>query len=68
MWDDVLDAMYWMAPKVEETMYGPIEADRWSCRRVLLYILDELRKEDEHLKAIGRQLKAQHSKQRRSLQ
>jgi len=41
-----------MAPKVEETMYGPIKADRWSCRRVLLYILDELRKEDEHLKLV----------------
>jgi hypothetical protein len=36
-----------MAPKVEEMMYGPFKADRWSCRRVLLYILDELRKEDE---------------------
>ena len=34
-----------------------IRADRWSCGRVVLYLLDELKIDDERLKVIGRKLK-----------
>jgi hypothetical protein len=34
-------------------MYSPIRADRWSCGRVLLYLLDSLRKEDGVLTTAG---------------
>ena len=56
----------WMAPEVENrsSMYSPIKADRWSCGRVLLYLLDEFLKEDRLLRVIGRELKA-HDPQRR---
>ena len=60
---------YWMAPEVvkKPTMYSPIRADRWSCGRVLLYLLDVFKTGDEQLRAIGRKLKAHHPNQRPSL-
>jgi hypothetical protein len=60
---------YWMAPEVDKnsTMYSPIRADRWSCGRVLLYLLDELEVDDERLEAIGRKLKVHDPNQRPSL-
>jgi hypothetical protein len=41
-----------MAPDVDKksTVYSPIRADRWSCGRVLLYLLDELKTDDERLR------------------
>jgi len=50
----------WIAPKVKQksSVYGPIRADRWSCGRILLHTLDELRKEDRRLKAIAGKLEA----------
>ena len=46
----------------------PIRADRWSCGRVLLHTLDELRKEkDRRLKAIAGKLEAHNPEQRPSL-
>ncbi|KAI0245824.1 hypothetical protein BJV78DRAFT_1259964 [Lactifluus subvellereus] len=60
---------HWMAPEVEDksSTYSPIKADRWSCGRVLLYLLDEFRKEDKFLRAIAGKLKAHDPKQRPSL-
>ena len=56
----------WMAPEVEDksSMYNPIRADRWSCGRVLLYLLDRFLKEDPLLRVIGRELKAHDPKRR----
>jgi hypothetical protein len=57
-----------MVPEVEKSStYSPIKADRWSCGRVLLYLLDKLRKEDKPLRAIARKVKAHNPKQRPSL-
>ncbi|KAI0245827.1 hypothetical protein BJV78DRAFT_1259993 [Lactifluus subvellereus] len=60
---------HWMAPEVEDksSTYSPIKADRWSCGRVLLYLLDEFRKENKLLRAIAGKLKAHDPKQRPSL-
>ncbi|KAI0254080.1 hypothetical protein BJV78DRAFT_1188482 [Lactifluus subvellereus] len=59
----------WMAPEVEKksSTYSLIKADRWSCGSVLLYLLDELRKENKLLRAIARELKAHNPKQQPSL-
>jgi len=59
----------WMAPEVENksSTYSPIKADRWSCGRVLLYLLDEFKKEERLLRVIGRELKAHDPKRRPSL-
>jgi len=59
----------WMAPEVENksSPYSPIKADRWSCGRVLLYLLDEFKKEERLLRVIGRELKAHDPKRRPSL-
>ena len=66
--DDQCGTKRWTAPEVEKKiMYSPIKADRWSCGRVLLYLLDEFRKEEKHLKAIARSLTAHNPKQRPSL-
>jgi serine/threonine protein kinase len=56
--DDQCGTKHWMAPEVKKksSTYSPIKADRWSCGRVLLYLLDELRKEDKLLRAILRKL------------
>jgi serine/threonine protein kinase len=60
--------LHWMAPLVEEKWkYSPIKADRWSCGRVVLCILDRLKKEDKRLMTIGRKLKAYYPNQRPSL-
>jgi len=48
-------------------MYSSIKADRWSCGRVLLYLLDMLRKGDVPLRTIARELSADNPKQRPSL-
>ncbi|KAI0245963.1 kinase-like domain-containing protein [Lactifluus subvellereus] len=60
---------HWMAPEVEDksSTYSPIKADRWSCGRVLLYLLNEFRKENKLLRAIAGKLKAHDPKQRPSL-
>jgi serine/threonine protein kinase len=67
--DDCCGTKHWVAPGVEKSplMYSPIKADRWSCGRVILYILDELGKEHELLRAIARKLEAHNPKQRPSL-
>jgi len=47
----------WIACEVEKkVVYCPIRADRWSCGHVLLYLLDEFRRDDIHLKAIAGEL------------
>jgi hypothetical protein len=58
-----------MAPEVEKksTTYSPIMADRWSCGRVLLCLLDELGTDDERLRGIGRRLTVHNPDQRPSL-
>jgi serine/threonine protein kinase len=67
--DDYCGTKYWIAPEVEKAtlMYSPIRADRWSCGHVILYLLDELGKEDNPLRAVARKLKVQNPKQRPSL-
>jgi len=67
--DDECGTKYWVAPEVEKksTKYSPIRADRWSCGRVLLYLLDKFKKDDEQLRGIGRGLKVHNPKQRLSL-
>jgi serine/threonine protein kinase len=67
--DDECGTKYWIAPEVENksSMYSPIRADRWSCGRVLLYILDKFKTDDERLRAIGRKLKVDNPNQRPSL-
>ena len=67
--DDYCGTKYWIAPEVEkaQSMYSPIKADRWSCGQVILYLLDELKKTDNPLRAIARKLKARNPKQRPSL-
>jgi len=58
--DDYCGTKYWKASEVEKAplMYSPIRADRWSCSHVIL--LDELRKENNPLRAIARKLKVQN--------
>jgi len=59
---------HWMAPEVaKKLMYNPIKADRWSCGRVILFLLDGLRKGDKRLRIVGSRLKAHDPKQRPSL-
>jgi len=67
--DDQCGTKDWMAPEVENksSMYSPIKADRWSCGRVLLYLLDELLRGERLLRVIGRELKAHDPKRRPSL-
>jgi serine/threonine protein kinase len=69
--DDETGTKYWMAPEVERksTMYSPIRADRWSCGRVLLCLLDRFETDDEQLglRAIGRKLSVHNPSQRPSL-
>jgi len=67
--DDQCGTKDWMAPEVENksSMYSPMKADRWSCGRVLLYLLDEFKKEERLLRVIGRELKARDPKRRPSL-
>ena len=59
----------WMAPEVKNksSIYSPIKADRWSCGRVRLYLLDKFKKEERVLRVIGRELKAHDPKRRPSL-
>ena len=49
--DDECGSKYWMVPEVEKksTMYSRI-TDRWSCGRVLLYLLDRFGKDDKQLR------------------
>jgi len=55
--DDQCGTKHWMAPEVEKKLrYSPLKADRWSCGRVLLYLLDEFRKGDKPLRAFARNL------------
>jgi serine/threonine protein kinase len=66
--NDQCGTKHWMAPEVEKKLaYSPVKADRWSSGRVLLYLLDELRKEDELLRTIGRKLTAHNPKHRPSM-
>ena len=58
--DDQCGTEDWMAPEVEEKLrHSPIKADRWSCGRVLLFLLDEFGEEDRFLRAFARNLVAQ---------
>lgn len=46
-----------MAPEVEKnSMYSPIKADRWSCGRVILYLLDKFKNEDKHFRPFANKL------------
>jgi serine/threonine protein kinase len=66
--DDQCGTENWMAPEVEKKLtHSPIKADRWACGRVLLFLLDEFRKEDKSLRAFARSLMAHDPKQRPSL-
>jgi serine/threonine protein kinase len=66
--DDQCGTKGWMAPEVEKkSRHSPIRADRWACGRVLLYLLDEFKNEDESLTAVARCLSAYDPKQRPSL-
>jgi len=66
--DDHCGTVHWIAPEIEEKlMYSPIKADRWSCGRVILCLLDELSKEDKRLRTIGRKLQVHDPRQRPSL-
>jgi hypothetical protein len=57
-----------MVPEVEMKLrHSPIKADRWACGHVVLFLLDEFRKEDNHLRAFARKLTAHYPKQRPSL-
>jgi len=60
----------WMAPEVEDERlqkYKPIKADIWSCGRVILHVLDSLRKEETYLRVIATRLKADDPEQRPAL-
>jgi serine/threonine protein kinase len=59
----------WMAPEVEarSSMYSPIRADRWSCGKVIIFLLDKFGKKDEPLRSIAMRLKARSPRQRPSL-
>jgi serine/threonine protein kinase len=66
--DDRCGTKGWMAPEVEKkSRHSPIRADRWACGRVLLYLLNEFKNEDESLTAFARCLIAYDPKQRPSL-
>jgi serine/threonine protein kinase len=66
--DDCCGTKTWMAPEVEMKLrHSPIKADRWACGHVVLFLLDEFRKEDNHLRAFARKLTAHYPKQRPSL-
>ncbi|KAG6370395.1 hypothetical protein JVT61DRAFT_12116 [Boletus reticuloceps] len=57
-----------MAPEVEKKpRHSPIKADRWSCGRVLLSLLDVFGKQEMSLRAFARNLMAHDPKQRPSL-
>ena len=66
--DDQCGTKGWMAPEVEKkSRHSPIRADRWACGRVLLYLLNEFKNEDESLTAFARCLSTYDPKQRPSL-
>jgi len=55
----------WMAPKVKKNLrHSLIKADRWACRRVLLFLLDTFGKEDKSLRGFARNLMAYNLNQR----
>ena len=56
----------WMAPEMENSMYSPIKADRWSTGKVLLHLLDKFRK-DTVLRTTARKLAAHNPDQRSSI-
>ena len=57
-----------MAPEVEKnSMYSPIKADRWSCGRVILYLLDKFKNEDKHFRPFANELTAHDPNRRPSL-
>jgi hypothetical protein len=58
----------WIAPEVEKKLkHSPIKADRWACGHVLVFLLDQLKKEDKLLRAFARNLEAYNPKKRPSL-
>jgi serine/threonine protein kinase len=58
----------WMAPEIEEkSMYSPINVDRWSTGKVLLYLLDRFKKIDTVLRAIAGKLTAYNPDRRSSM-
>jgi len=66
--DDQCGTKNWMAPEVEKKLrHSPIKADRWSCGRVMLYLLDKFKKEDKHLRPFANELTAHDPKRRPSL-
>src|SRR5258708_37611204 len=66
--DDQCGTENWMAPEVEKKLrHSPIKADRWSCGRVMLYLLDKFKKEDQHLRPFANKLTAHNPKWRPSL-
>jgi serine/threonine protein kinase len=54
--NDECGTKYWMAPEVEKkpvVTSSPIRADRWSCERILLHLLDKTETDNKQLRAIG---------------
>ena len=70
--DEVIDGQCgtkgWMAPEIEEkSMYSPIKADRWSCERIILYLLNRSKKEDTVLRTTAKKLTARNPEQQPSM-
>jgi serine/threonine protein kinase len=69
MVDDHCGTEGWVPPEVNlnsrsDSAYSPIKADRWSCGRVILYLLDEAGKAEERLRSFATRLKANTPEQR----
>jgi serine/threonine protein kinase len=69
--DEVVDGQCgtkgWMAPEMENSMYSPIKADRWSTGLVLLHLLNKFRKEDTVLRTTARKLVTHNPERRPSM-
>lgn len=65
--DDECGTENWMTPEIEKAMYSPTKADRWSCGRVILYLLDRFKREDQHLRSFANKLTARDARRRPSL-
>ncbi len=53
--------------KAQSLMYSPIRAEQWSCGQVIIFLLEEFRKEDKLLRSIAMKLKARSPRKRPSL-
>lgn len=58
---------HWMAPEIEKaplTYYSLIKADRWSCGHVILYLFEQVGREDIDLRSFALRLKVDDPQQR----